>query len=312
MAISKNRSTKIPGCVDLQVNGYLGVDFSSPDLTADRFEFACQEIQKAGTAIFLPTVITSPLEIYQRNLRLISEVIRRPGFSEHIPGIHLEGPFISSQPGAVGAHNPAWTRPPDVAVLRQLQDWAGGSIRLLTLAAELDGAADLAQAAVTAGMIVSIGHTLATPEDLDRLFRAGATVLTHLGNGLPALLPKFSNPLWAGLADERYLAMMIGDGHHIPAGILKAMIRAKGLERTIIVSDAAPVAGFPPGEYQTLGNRAILEPSGRLYNPDRGNLVGSSYTLGRCMSYLASIGFSQEECLALGYTNPMRLLKGLP
>jgi N-acetylglucosamine-6-phosphate deacetylase len=301
-------NTQTRGFVDLQVNGYLGVDFSSPALTADGFARVCRALLQTGTAAFLPTVITSPLETYQRNLPLIATVMDWPEFRGQLLGFHLEGPFISTQPGAVGAHNPEWTRHPDVELLRQLIAWSGGKIRLLTLAAELPGAAELAQYAASQRMVVSIGHTLATTGDLDRLHQAGAAALTHLGNGLPATLPKFANPLWAGLADERYTAMMIGDGHHIPPGVLKAMIRAKGVENTIIVSDAAPVAGLLPGEYTTLGNRAVLEPSGRLHNPEKGCLVGSSFTLSRCMVSLASLGFSSEECIALGRTNPLRLL----
>jgi N-acetylglucosamine-6-phosphate deacetylase len=113
----------------------------------------------------------------------------------------------------------------------------------------------------------------------------------------------------AGLADDRYIAMLIGDGHHLPAGVLRVMLRAKGMEHALIVSDAAPVAGLPPGRYVTLGNEAILEDSGRLHNPTKGVLVGSSATLLQCMNHLASLGFlSLDELLALGFYNPLRLL----
>ena len=299
----------LPGFVDLQVNGYLGVDFSSPDLRERDAAEVCRALLAAGTAAFLPTLITSPLEVYQRNLGLLAGVLARAEFQGRLPGIHLEGPFLSNQPGAVGAHNPAWTLPPDPGLLERMQGWAGGRLRLLTLAAELEGAEALARRAGELGLVVSVGHTLATAADLERLRRAGARALTHLGNGLPAQLPKFANPLWAGLSDDGYTAMFIADGHHIPPAVLRAMLRAKGLERTIIVSDAAPVAGLPPGEYNTLGNRAVLEPSGRLYNPERGHLVGSSYTLLACMNVLAGLGcYSPAELVTLGLDNPLRLL----
>jgi len=299
----------VPGFVDLQVNGFMGIDFSSPDLTEESFLRACQALLQKGTAAFLPTIITSPLEVYERNLPVMASVIALPEFQGRLLGLHLEGPFISPQPGAVGAHNPAWVRPPDLNLLRQLNRWAGHSIRLVTLAAELEGADRLARLAVEQGMLVSLGHTLFSPTDLDRLSQAGAAALTHLGNGLPQMLPKFANPLWAGLADDRYTAMLIGDGHHIPDGVLRAMVRAKGIARTILVSDAAPVAGLPPGRYFTLGNDTILEESGRLHNPSKGCLVGSSATLLQCMSHLASLGFlSLEDMLAIGFYNPLRLI----
>ena len=306
------RTLPIPGFVDLQVNGYLGVDFSSPDLSREECARACRSMLGAGTAAFLPTMITSPVEVYRRNLPILAQMLDLPEFQGRLLGIHLEGPFLSSAPGAVGAHNPDWVRPASPELLAQLNAWAGGQVRLLTLAAEVEGAVETAEAAAAAGMLVSLGHTLATAMDLDRLWQAGARTLTHLGNGLPALLPKFANPLWAGLADERYTAMLIGDGHHIPAGVLKAMLRAKGLERCLIVSDAAPLAGLPPGSYRTLGNDVILEPSGRLHNPLKGFLVGSSSTLLGCMNYLAGLGcWTLEELLDLGYYHPLALL-GIP
>jgi N-acetylglucosamine-6-phosphate deacetylase len=200
-------------------------------------------------------------------------------------------------------------RPPDLELLQRLYQWSERSIRLVTLAAELPGAETLVRWAAGQGMVVSIGHTLASAEDLRRLTKAGALALTHLGNGLPHLLHKFSNPLMAGLADERYTAMLIGDGHHIPAGVLKVMLRAKGVPQSIIVSDAAPVAGLPPGGYFTLGNEAVLEESGRLYNPAKGVLVGSSATLLKCMNHLASLDFlTLEDLLDLGFYNPLHLL----
>ena len=300
---------RFPGYVDLQVNGYLGVDFSDPELSPAEFTHACQAILRTGTAAFLPTIITSSSETYRHNLPIIAKTITSKEFSGRLLGIHVEGPFISSQPGFVGAHNPTWTRPADIEFLRQLIEWADGRIRLLTLAAELEGAEELTRYAKSEGIIVSIGHSMANPDSLTRLHQAGANALTHLGNGLPATLPKFDNPIWAGLADDRYTAMMIGDGHHILARILKTMIRAKGVERTIIVSDSAPVAGLPPGEYTTLGNRAVLDPSGRLHNPEKGCLVGSSYNLPRCMEVLESLGFCKGDLITMGYKNPLRLLQ---
>lgn len=299
----------ISGFIDLQVNGYLGVDFSSPDLTEEDFIAACESLFRAGTAAFLPTVITCPLDVYERNLPMIASVIARDEYRGRLPGIHLEGPFISPVPGAVGAHRPEWVRDPDVSIFKQINAWAKHSIRLLTLAAERDGAVELARYADGQGIVVSNGHTLATQADLDRFAQAGASALTHLGNGLPHQLHKYTNPLWAGLADDRYTAMMIGDGHHLPGDVLKVMIRAKGVPRTVIVSDAAPIAGLPPGKYTTLGNEVVLEESGRLINPEKGFLVGSSATLLGCMNYMAFLRlFTLEDLLSIGFYNPLKLM----
>lgn len=302
------------GFVDLQVNGFLGVDFSSPSLTEADFVRACRALLAQGTVAFLPTVITSSLETYARNLPLMADVMAREEFAcgefeSRLLGFHLEGPFISRVPGAVGAHNPNYVRDPDIALLEQLLDWAGRRVRLLTVAAELPGADDLARCAVERGIAVSIGHSLFTTADLDRMAGAGATALTHLGNGLPNVLSRHDNPLWVGLAHDAYTAMLITDGHHLPASVIKVAARAKGAERFIVVSDASPVAGLPPGYYHFLDNDAILEPSGRFHNPEKQCLVGSSATTRQCMAHLASLDvFSEAELQQVGWGNPLRLI----
>lgn len=297
------------GLVDLQVNGWAGVDFSAPDLTDEGIVSVIRAQLAAGTAAFLPTIITSPLEVYERNLALLARVLERAEFRSSSPGIHVEGPFISAIPGAVGAHNAAWTCDPAPSLLERMQSWAGGKIRLLTLAPERAGSGALISRARELGMLVSLGHTLATQAEMADAAAQGATLLTHLGNGLPPELPKFANPLWAGLTTPALTAMFIGDGHHVPLPILLALLRAKGIPNSLLVSDAAPVAGFPPGEYRTLGNRAVLTPEGRLYNPDKGNLVGSSYSLLRCVNTLAADrSLSREALTWLGRDHAAQLL----
>ena len=297
------------GWVDLQVNGFLGVDFSSPDLTEVDFGCACRALLAQGTAAFLPTVITSSLDTYAHNLPLMAEVMAREEFQGRLLGFHLEGPFISRVPGAVGAHNPAYVRDPDIALLERLLDLADGRVRLLTLAAELPGADDLARCAVERGIAVSIGHSLYTTADLDRLADAGATALTHFGNGIPNMLPRHDNPLWVGLAHDAYTAMCITDGHHLPAPVIKTVARAKGADKFIVVSDASPVAGLPPGHYHFLDNDAILEPSGLFHNPEKQCLVGSSATMQQCMAHLAGLGvFTEDELDKAGHINPLKMI----
>lgn len=303
------------GFVDLQVNGYLGVDFSDPTLTEDDFARVCRALLAQGTAAFLPTMITSALDTYARNLPLMAAVMARDEFARdefrgRLLGFHLEGPFISRVPGAVGAHNPAYVRNPDVALLEKLLDWADGRVRLLTLAAELPGADALARFAVDRGVTVSVGHSLFTTANLDRLADAGATALTHLGNGLPNMLPRHDNPLWVGLAHDAYTAMVIADGHHLPEPVLKAAVRVKGADKLIVVSDASPVAGLPSGRYHFLDNDAILEPSGLFHNPEKQCLVGSSATMRQCMAHLAGLGeLSEDELVRVGRVNPLRLIE---
>lgn len=298
-----------PGFVDLQVNGFRGTDFASPDLTAETFASACRALLETGTAAFLPTILTSPLSAYERNLPLMAQVLARDEFQGRLLGIHLEGPFISAQSGARGIHSPEFIRGPDLALLQKLLDWAGGRVQMLTLAAELEGADVLARFAANQGIAVSIGHSLAADEDLARLARAGATALTHLGNGLPNSLPRHVNPIWAGLANDALSAMVIADGHHLPAPVLKTFVRAKGVARTVVVSDASHLAGLPPGRYTTPAGEVVLEESGRLHSPAMLCLAGSSATMLGCMNHLASLDLlSLDDLLAVGLVNPLRLI----
>ncbi len=307
MRIGDNANAQ--GYVDLQVNGFAGVDFAGEELGRTDLVKAFRGVLQRGTAAFLPTMITSSLERYRRNLPLLAEVIGYNAFRGRVLGLHLEGPFISPEPGAVGAHNPDYVRLPNRDLLAELLDLAQGKVRLLTVAAELPGVADLIRFARDRGVAVSIGHSLFTMADLDRAHRAGARSLTHLGNGLPNLLPRHPNPMWDGLAHDDFTAMFIADGHHLPVSLLKTAARAKTALRFIAVSDASPVAGLPPGEYTVLGNRAVLEPSGRLYNPQKQCLVGSTAMMTDCMTFLSEHDiFSGNELRQIGVLNPLRLI----
>jgi len=304
----------IPGFIDLQVNGFAGVDFSSESLTEAAFLHAGHALIARGTAAFLPTLITAPEARLHRNLTLMVSALKKDAtLARHILGFHLEGPFISPEPGAVGAHDPSAVHAPEEALFDRLFAWADGQLRLMTLAAELPGAAELARHAVKRGVTVSCGHQLAAAADLSRLAGAGATALTHLGNGMPNIVHRHNNPLLAGLAEGRLNVMFIADGHHLPPHVLRVIARAAGAARLIATSDASPAAGLPPGTYQVLGNTAVLEPDGLLHNPEKQCLVGSSATLLTCMNVLHKTGlFTLEELLRIGFDNPLALIRLKP
>jgi len=300
---------KIPGFIDLQVNGCKGVDFSSSDLTEESFIRACCEIFKKGTAAFLPTIITSPFKVYKQNLPVISKTANQPEFKNKILGIHLEGPFISSKPGAVGAHSPKLVRKPDIKLLDQLWNLSGGKIKMITMAADIKGADKLCQHAVSLGITVSLGHHMALEQNLDRLVSKGAKALTHLGNAVPNNLPRHVNPIWAGLANDNLSAMVIADGHHLPVSILKAVVKIKGAKKIIVVSDSSAVTGLAPGKYTLHGNTAVLERSGLFHNPLKKCLVGSSSNMMQCMNHLASLKLlNPVELIQIGFFNPLKLI----
>jgi N-acetylglucosamine-6-phosphate deacetylase len=295
--------------VDLQVNGYRGIDFSSPELTGDQVIDVAERLAEAGTTAFLATMITSPSEVYRRNLPILAAAATHPRLKGRLLGIHLEGPFLNPAEGARGAHNPDWMIAGNVNRLEELIELGGGTVRLLTIAADIEGAEAITRVARENHIAVSLGHHLANCEQIARCRAAGATAVTHLGNGLPRMIDRHANPLWPALADDALTAMIITDGHHLPAELIRVIVRAKTAARIIVTSDSSPLAGMAPGRYHSLGNDCVLDPSGRLYNPSTGYLVGSSATMRQCMEHLASLDIlSNEELTMVGYTNPLRLI----
>ena len=295
--------------LDLQVNGYLGISFSDLSLNEKDCLHAFRQYLDGGTTRFMPTVITASEEIYQHVFTILAGVCDREEFRGKIPGFHLEGPFLSDQPGAIGAHNPDWTRPPDLETFKRIQDWADGKIKLVTIAAELDGAAAFCKALTNQGICVSLGHQLAGYDDLSRLADAGAKAITHLGNGMPMQVNRHDNPLVNGLIHPDLVPMIITDGHHLPAQLVEGIIRLRGADQVVFVSDASPLAGMPPGQYNTLGNRCVLAENGRLYNPDTQYLVGSAYTMQACADFLSdTLSFDNQQIEKMGFHNALALI----
>lgn len=297
------------GWVDVQINGSVGTDFTSADLTEEAFLRAADHVLQSGTGIFLPTIITAPLAVYRRNIPLIYNAVTRAGLQNHVPGIHLEGPFLSAEPGAIGAHRPDCVQPATVARLDEVLAEHGDFVRLLTVAADAPGVIDLIAAASSRGITVSVGHQLATGEQIHAAAVAGAKAATHVGNGIPNMIHRHNNPLWPILADDRLTAMIITDGHHLPADVIRVIVRAKGAERVVVTSDASPVVGLPPGRYQLWGNDAVLEPNGLFHDPVKKNLCGSSAMMADCMAVLKNLELlSDEDLQKVGVRNPLRLI----
>jgi len=270
-----------PGLTDLQVNGYMGVDFNRPGLTPGQVKDTCRALLRAGVTTFWPTVITGPADRIGRNLGVLARAAGEDPFvASMIGGIHLEGPFISPEDGPRGAHPAAHCRLPDQQLLEQWQEEAGGLLKMVTLAPELEGAMDMIRTSSSQGMVVAIGHTGAGPGVIEEAAGAGATLSTHLGNGCHAVLPRHSNYLWDQLAEDRLHATMIADGFHLPDGVLKVFLRAKG-DRAMLVSDCTEYAGLQAGEYDSPSTgRIVLTPRGKLHLKDQdGKLAGSASDL---------------------------------
>lgn len=298
------------GLIDLQINGYQGFDLNADDLTSDVVIGLSRSVLATGVTTYLPTIITAPEEKIVNCLRAVAEARRLdPAVQHMVPGVHVEGPHLSAEDGPRGAHPREHIRPPSISEFDRWQRACGGLVRLVTVSPHFEEAPGYIAALRARGVLVSIGHTHASPEQIHAAVNAGATLSTHLGNGVGDPLPRHPNLLWTQLADDRLTAMFISDGHHLPDDTLKVMLRAKGLERAILVSDVVSLGGRPPGVYETpIGGRVELSADGRLSMCGTGFLAGSVLPLKEGVAHLASTNFSLSESLRLATLNPARLL----
>ncbi len=303
-----------PGLTDLQVNGYAGYDLNTDPLVPATVREISARLWSEGVTTFFPTIITNSRENILRYAGAIAEACQLyPEAAEAVGGIHLEGPFISPDDGARGAHPAEHVRPPDWDLFCEWQEACGGMIRIITLSPEWPGAADFIRSASESGVIVAIGHTAATPEQIREAVAAGATLSTHLGNGSHQMLPRHRNYIWEQLAADELYATIIADGFHLPDALMKVFMRAKP-DRMILVSDATGLTGMPPGDYNThIGGAVTLTQAGKLHmrgNPDM--LAGSGKSLIHCVDTLASKGLTTlAEALNMAGRIPYKVA-GLP
>jgi N-acetylglucosamine-6-phosphate deacetylase len=299
-----------PGLIDLQVNGYAGVDFNDTAVEAAALDHALEAMARSGVTACLPTLITAPEPVLAERLAALDHAVATSRLGPRmVPGFHLEGPFLNPAPGFAGCHPPAAMVPPDPALLRRLTAGLARPVLMLTLAPEQSGGLALVRAARAQGMLVAIGHSAADAAVLAEAAEAGASMSTHLGNAMPHMLAKFRNPLVAHLAEDRLAASFIGDGIHVPPPALKVMLRAKGLDRAVLVTDATAAAAAPAGVYRFAGMPIEHSENGTVHVPGEAMLAGSALRLDQAVRNLADWGFaSPAEAIRLASANPAALL----
>jgi N-acetylglucosamine-6-phosphate deacetylase len=292
------------GFFDLQVNGFAGVDFNTPGCTPDQLLRATEALRATGVTRFLPTLITSSLARFSSCARSILR-FSHPA----IVGIHLEGPYISPDDGARGAHPRAQVMAASVEDFRRRQGAAEGRIVLVTLAPELPGALRLIEHLVKSGVRVAIGHSAASPVQIREAVDAGATLSTHLGNGCAQVLPRHPNAIWEQLAADELFASFIADGHHLPPATLKSMVRAKQPSRSILITDATAAAACRPGSY-TLGEACVeLTAAGRVSTPGAPHLAGSALAMHQAVANTVRFtGSPLHEVLGMASSLPAHYL----
>ena len=300
-----------PVLVDIQVNGHSGVYFAvTESISEEGVAKVTADISHFGVGFYLPTVITGSFETIHHCLTVIARSRRQGDLARRVPAIHLEGPYISAEDGPRGAHPKEHARPPSWDEFARWQEAAEGLIRYVTLAPELPGAVDFIKRLRREGILPAIGHTAASPDDIRAAVDAGAVLSTHLGNGSHALIRRHPNYIWEQLATDELWASLIPDGHHLPPSVLKVMIRAKGIERTVLTTDASALAGMPPGLYEFSNRKVEVVPGGPV------RLVGTEYLAGSALEMNEAVantvrfaGVSLAAAFEMASLHPAYLLR---
>lgn len=297
-----------PAWIDLQVNGYAGVDYNSPSTTFEQIGRSIDVLHSTGTARFFPTVITgSPEGMLACLVNLMRARAELPN-GRAMEGFHVEGPHISPDDGPRGAHPREWVRPPDVDEYMRWQDATGGLIRIVTLSPEWPDAPRYIEKLVRHGVVASIGHTKASAEQIEAAVSAGATMSTHIGNGAHGEMRRHPNYLWDQLADDRLTAGLIVDGIHLGQAFLKVAVRAKTAARAFLVTDAAMPAMASPGVYR-LGDQDVEHTAdGRVVLAGQTRLAGSALRMDHAIrNVMRMAGVSLVEAIAMATRNPARV-----
>jgi N-acetylglucosamine-6-phosphate deacetylase len=311
----------LPGLVDLQVNGYFGVQLADAD--PQGWAEVVRRLPETGTTAFLPTFITSPIEQTVTSLRRTADFVpstassARPASPANaksqetmagarVLGVHLEGPFIATK--RRGAHNPAWIISPTKETIDALLAAGSGLVRLVTLAPEVEGAMAAIRQLTAAGVIVSVGHSDATAQQVSDAATDGARMVTHLFNAQRPLHHREPGVVGQALADPRLVSGLIADLHHV-SGQVAAIAFAAAPGRICLVTDAAACAGMPQGRY-VLGGEPIDFAGGDAAPPVRadGTLAGSALRMDSAVANMVAAGVKLADAVAAASRIPADLI----
>ena len=299
---------------DLQVNGYVGVDFNRGDMSAEQFHHACAAMRDVGVAGFLLTIVTDHVPKMTRRLEQAARLREADSLArEMIVGFHIEGPFISPFDGYRGAHPADGVRPANVEDMKTLLDAAQGLTRLVTLAPECDEDFQVTHFLAGQNIRVAAGHTNADLETLRGAIDNGLTLFTHLGNGCPMQMQRHDNIIQRALSLDGLKYTFIADGAHIPFFALKNYLEVAGIERSIVITDAVTPAGLGPGRY-TIGRWEVDIGDDMVARaPDGSHLIGAAISMKQSAENLKHrLGLDDATVRRLTCDNPRAILGIVP
>ena len=293
---------------DLQLNGYVGVDFNGDDLTAVKMLHACEVLQQDGVSGVLATIITADHDAMCSRLAKIVECREaNPLIEKMIAGIHIEGPFLSPIDGFIGAHPPQHSCQANTELAKRLLEAAGGLTKIFTLAPEQDPDAKVTSWLANQNIVVSAGHCDPSIDQLKQGIDAGLSMFTHLGNGCPQQMHRHDNIIQRALSLSEHLWLgLIADGAHVPLFALKNYLDCAGIDRCCVVSDAISATGLGPGRYRLADQEVIIEEDLVPWAEDRSHFVGSACPLKKMVLNLKTIGLCDAEINKLVKTNPRK------
>ena len=268
-----------PGLFDNQVNGFRGCDFSDPDLETKDMRKAVEALNSEGVTSFFPTVLTNSHENLLRIFKNLASSLRDETVRDSVPGFHLEGPYISPEPGFYGCHPSGFIRKPSWDEFAMYQEAADGNIRQVTLSPETDESFEFIKRCTASGVVVALGHTSASAEQINKAVDHGARLSTHLGNGCANMIHRHNNPLWPQLANDLLIPTIIADGHHLTPEEIRVFYKVKGPRKLILTSDITHLSGLKPGKYMFFGSEIVMTDDGLIKNPVLDCLAGASLPL---------------------------------
>lgn len=295
--------TLVPGFIEPHVHGCGGVDVM--DATKDSMNVICTTLARHGTTSFLPTTVSAPAETLQSVVEHLSAYVQGPFEGARPLGIHLEGPFLNVQKR--GTHQPANMRQPDPTLLASLIQQSRGTIKLMTMAPELPGAAAVADVARKSGVVVGMGHSDASFSESRSASDSGTRYAVHTFNAMRPLAHRDPGIVGAVLSDDRVFAEIIADGVHVAPEVVRIFARAKGPSRIILATDATSATDMPDGQY-ALG-KSYVQVTGGVCRDAEGRLAGSTLTQDQALRNLIHwTGMRLDDAL-LGLTaNPAEAL----
>ena len=297
----------IPGFVDVHIHGAGGHDVMEG--TAEAIAKVASTVARRGTTSLVATTVTAPPEDTCKSLKGIARYIHSPRntesrFAAEVLGIHLEGPFIS--PARRGVHPPHAIAQPSKELFEEFVAAADGFIRIFTLAPELPGALELIERAVAKGIVASMGHTDATYEQARAAIARGVTHAAHMFNAMRPFSHRDTGVIGAVLTSPEVTAEVIADGHHVDSPAMEILLRAKGLDGVVLVSDGTAATGMRNGNYR-LGNFEVSVTDGVVRNSE-GKLAGSTLTLDRAMQQIVALGVPLLDAVRMATLLPARRL----